>query len=63
MSETLNKAVAFLDAGVAELDTPTQAVADRSVVERRCEPAARGIALRVLDDSSLAVLGSSTAVD
>lgn len=40
MSETLNKAVAFLDVAVEELDKPTRPVPGRSVVEQRREKAA-----------------------
>jgi hypothetical protein len=40
MSETLNKAVAFLDAAVAELDQWSRPVLDGSVVEWRRETAA-----------------------
>jgi len=35
MSETLTKALAFLDAAVAELDEPTRLVPNHEVVERR----------------------------
>ena len=35
MSETLNKALAFLDAAVAELDEPTQLAPNHKVVELR----------------------------
>ena len=43
MSETLNKALAFLDCAVAELDRPTRPVRDRTVVEPRYDEAAREI--------------------
>jgi hypothetical protein len=39
MSETLNKAIAFLDAAIAELDRQTRPAPDRSVIEQRRETA------------------------
>ena len=43
MSETLNQAVAFLDAAIAELDKPTRPVPDRAVVELRRDKAAHEV--------------------
>ena len=40
MSETLNRAVAFLDAAVADLDTATRPVPDPSVLASRRDQAA-----------------------
>jgi hypothetical protein len=37
MSETLNKAIAFLDAAIAELDKQTRPAPDHSVIEQRRE--------------------------
>jgi hypothetical protein len=39
MSETLNRAIAFLDAAISELDKQTRPAPDRSVIEERCEQA------------------------
>jgi hypothetical protein len=44
MSKTLTKALAFLNAAVAELDGPTQPGPDRTVVELRRDKAARDMA-------------------
>ena len=43
MSETLTKALAFLDAAVAQLDEPTRPVPDRTVVELRRDDTAHEI--------------------
>ena len=43
MSETLTKALAFLDAAVAQLDEPTRPVPDHTVVELRRDDTVREI--------------------
>ena len=49
MSETLNKAIAFLDAAIAELDNQTRPPLDRPIVEqqprRSWEALAKGASL------------------